>query len=240
MKSQSTRSDTRLRLTDDHVIESPFLTNADASLDAGATSDGAPVVHSQGEVLAWVSARLREWRVRRGMTQSAVADVSGLDQSSVSNYETGKRDIPIPAVLRLMATLNVSLGDLVDLSATPQGAEEVIVARDSLLGQAVASLIAGQQDIARAGQDLELTWQAAHLARSAVAEAARDGADVVAAALEAVSQALVLAEDRQLDRWQIARIAAQSAVTEAALISPGAARRVHEALDARQRDQPPD
>ena len=140
-----------------------------------------------------------------------------------------------------MATLNVSLGDLVDTAGISEAQQEVIVARSSLLGEAVSRLIAGQGDIARARDDLELIWQASRMARLAVAAAAENGADVVAAAVAAVDQALALADDRRhLNRAEVAQAAAQSAVVEAALISDGAARRVEDALEARRLEQPPD
>ena len=79
------------------------------------------------------------------------------------------------------------------------------------------------------------------MARLAVAAAAENGADVVAAAVAAVDQALALADDRRhLNRAEVAQAAAQSAVVEAALISDGAARRVEDALEARRLEQPPD
>jgi transcriptional regulator with XRE-family HTH domain len=178
----------------------------------------------------WVGARLREWRMRRGMTQAAVARESRIDQSSLSNYETGKRDIPTSAVLRLMATLNVSLGDLVEISRSQQ---EVIVARDSLLGEAVSRLIAGREDVARAEANLEVSWLASRRARAAVAAAASDGADIAIAAAEAVDQALALAAEHGLDPCEVARAAARGAIEEASLTSAAAAKRVEAALASR-------
>lgn len=80
-----------------------------------------------------VGARIREWRLRRELSQAEVARKAGITQASLSNYENGKRDMPLSTLLGVAAALNVSLGDLLDLP-------DVIVVRDSLLGRAVEQL----------------------------------------------------------------------------------------------------
>ncbi len=80
-----------------------------------------------------VGQRVREWRLRREMSQADVARLTGITQASLSNYENGKRDMPLSTLLGVSAALNVSLGDLLDLP-------EVIVVRDSMLGRAVEQL----------------------------------------------------------------------------------------------------
>ncbi len=80
-----------------------------------------------------VGHRIREWRLRREMSQADVARQTGITQASLSNYENGKRDMPLSTLLGVAASLNVSLGDLRDLP-------DVIVVRDSLLGRAVEQL----------------------------------------------------------------------------------------------------
>lgn len=80
-----------------------------------------------------VGQRIRDWRQRREMSQAEVARVAGITQASLSNYENGKRDLPLSTLLGVSAALNVSLGDLLDLP-------DVIVVRDSLLGRAVEQL----------------------------------------------------------------------------------------------------
>jgi len=80
-----------------------------------------------------VGQRMREWRLRRELSQAEVARVAGITQASLSNYENGKRDMPLSTLLGVAGALNVSLGDLLDLP-------DVIVVRDSLLGRAVEQL----------------------------------------------------------------------------------------------------
>lgn len=74
--------------------------------------------------------RIREWRLQREMSQADVARRAGITQASLSNYETGKRDMPLSTFLGVASALNVSLGDLLELP-------DVIVIRDSFLGHAV-------------------------------------------------------------------------------------------------------
>ena len=67
------------------------------------------------------------------MSQAEVARLAGITQASLSNYENGKRDLPLATLLAVSQALNVSLGDLLDLP-------DVIVVRDSMLGRAVQQL----------------------------------------------------------------------------------------------------
>jgi HTH-type transcriptional regulator, competence development regulator len=80
-----------------------------------------------------VGERIREWRLRREMSQAEVARRAGITQASLSNYENGKRDMPLSTLVGVASALNVSIGDLLDLP-------EVIVVRDSILGRAVEQL----------------------------------------------------------------------------------------------------
>ena len=45
--------------------------------------------------------RLRDLREDRDLTQKEVAAVLGIDQRVYSNYETGKREIPVRLVVKL-------------------------------------------------------------------------------------------------------------------------------------------
>jgi transcriptional regulator with XRE-family HTH domain len=81
-----------------------------------------------------VGQRIREWRLRRELSQADVARTAGITQASLSNYENGKRDMPLSTLLGVTGALNVSLGDVLDVP-------EVIVVRDSALGKAVAQLV---------------------------------------------------------------------------------------------------
>ena len=80
-----------------------------------------------------VGQRIREWRLRRELSQAEVARLAGITQASLSNYENGKRDLPLTTLLGVARALNVSVGDLLDLP-------DVIIVRDSVLGRAVEQL----------------------------------------------------------------------------------------------------
>jgi transcriptional regulator with XRE-family HTH domain len=85
------------------------------------------------EMRSDIGQRIRDWRLRREMSQADVARHAGITQASLSNYENGKRDMPLSTLIGVAGALNVSLGDLLYLP-------EVIVVRDSLLGRAVEQL----------------------------------------------------------------------------------------------------
>ncbi|MXW34925.1 MAG: helix-turn-helix transcriptional regulator [Chloroflexi bacterium] len=80
-----------------------------------------------------IGQRIREARRRRGLSQSEVSQMAGITQASLSNYETGKRELPLTTMMNLAASLDVPVGDLM---AIP----EVIILRDSRLADAVRAL----------------------------------------------------------------------------------------------------
>ena len=98
------------------------------------TNGSAPNTQINSQRAA-VGERLREWRLSRELSQTEVARAAGITQASLSNYETGKRDMPLSTFLGVVGALNVSVGDLLDIP-------DVIVVRDSRIGQAVGRLVA--------------------------------------------------------------------------------------------------
>src|SRR5687768_15539472 len=77
--------------------------------------------------------RIRDLRTKRGYTQDALARAVGITQATLSNYETGKREVPLRPALSLAGALDVTLGEIL-------GTSEAIVLRDSRLGVAAAAL----------------------------------------------------------------------------------------------------
>ena len=82
---------------------------------------------------AEVGQRLRKLRSIRERSQADVSSHVGITQASLSNYETGKRELPLSTALNLAAELDVPFGDIMQTS-------DVIVLRDSRLGRAVRAL----------------------------------------------------------------------------------------------------
>jgi len=81
-----------------------------------------------------IGRKLREWRFKRDLSQVEVARAAEITQASLSNYETGKRDMPLSTFLGVAAALDVGIGDLLDVP-------EIVVVRDSRIGLAMARLV---------------------------------------------------------------------------------------------------
>lgn len=58
--------------------------------------------------------RLRDLRQDRDITQTQIAAYLGIDQRTYSNYETGKREIPVHLLVKLAKYYGVSLDYLVE------------------------------------------------------------------------------------------------------------------------------
>ncbi len=72
------------------------------------------------------------------MSQAAVADIAGVTQAALSNYELGKRTLPLSTFLGILAALDIGAGELLD---TP----EIVVMRGSRLGRAAERLVANPE-----------------------------------------------------------------------------------------------
>ena len=80
-----------------------------------------------------VGRRLRGVRLAGGFTQAQLSRSAGIGQASLSNYESGRRELPLAAVVRLAAALEVSVGYLLEVS-------DIVVLRDPRLGRALRVL----------------------------------------------------------------------------------------------------
>jgi transcriptional regulator with XRE-family HTH domain len=56
--------------------------------------------------------KLRETRLKRGVSQEKLADLAGLHRTYVSSVELGKRNISLVNIERLAAALGVSMAEL--------------------------------------------------------------------------------------------------------------------------------
>ncbi len=77
--------------------------------------------------------QLRTLRHKAGRSQTDVSRGAGITQASLSNYETGKREVPLSTALNIAAELDVPFSEIVETN-------DVIVVRDSRLGRAVEAL----------------------------------------------------------------------------------------------------
>ena len=82
-----------------------------------------------------VGRRLREFRHGSGLTQGELARTVKIGQASLSNYESGKRELPLGVAVNLAGALAISLGDLLDIP-------DILVVRDARMGRALRALAA--------------------------------------------------------------------------------------------------
>ena len=63
--------------------------------------------------------RLRDLREDHDMTQDQLVAALGLNKTTYTNYEQGKREIPFALVIRLAQFYHVSIDYIAELSNTP-------------------------------------------------------------------------------------------------------------------------
>lgn len=63
--------------------------------------------------------RLRDLREDHDMTQDQLVAALGLNKTTYTNYEQGKREIPFALVIRLAKLYNVSIDYIAELSNIP-------------------------------------------------------------------------------------------------------------------------
>lgn len=61
--------------------------------------------------------RIRDIRQARGMTQKELADRLGVNQSMISDYESGKVDLSLTKAVKIADILECNLNDLLGRSA---------------------------------------------------------------------------------------------------------------------------
>jgi len=64
--------------------------------------------------------RIREERVRLGLTQRQVADLLEMHQQQYQRYEQGQRDLPTPVLIRLTEIFKTSADYLLGLTDVPK------------------------------------------------------------------------------------------------------------------------
>lgn len=66
--------------------------------------------------------RLAELRKKHGMTQGELASLAGVQQNTISQWECGKRNPSVPALMNLSRILGCSIDELYGLAPPKQEA----------------------------------------------------------------------------------------------------------------------
>lgn len=74
------------------------------------------------EKIPYSMARLLELRLKRGLSQRALAKLIGTSQSHIARIETGREDIRMSTLRKLAAEFNVPVGDLASVFAASNDA----------------------------------------------------------------------------------------------------------------------
>lgn len=97
--------------------------------------------------------RIRTYRIQRDMTQEQLAWAADVTQGAISNYETGRHEVPLSVLLAVCAALDVSPLELVPIldrvpgsSEPPRPAVAPVEPRAPLLGSVLrpAQVVAGE------------------------------------------------------------------------------------------------
>jgi transcriptional regulator with XRE-family HTH domain len=60
------------------------------------------------------SQRLRDYMIEHGITQTALAELTGINQSQISDYATGHTQMSVPSLLKICKALKIKIDDLVN------------------------------------------------------------------------------------------------------------------------------
>lgn len=71
-------------------------------------------------VVAAIGARMRDLRVKKGLTLQALADQTGLSPSMLSLVERGRTSPSIGSLIAICSALGVQMGDVLTISARPR------------------------------------------------------------------------------------------------------------------------
>lgn len=80
--------------------------------------------------------RIKSLREDRDLRQSDVAEATGIDQRTLSNYETGKTNPDSYAIIRLAEYFGVTCDYLLGVSDTNLGGDDAVIHElDKIVGQ---------------------------------------------------------------------------------------------------------
>ena len=87
-----------------------------------------------------IGARLHEIRIAQEVSQERLAEVAGITQGAVSNYERGGGDFKMVNLLAILDHFDISLAEFM------VGVPELLVLEDSAAIELATKLIADEQD----------------------------------------------------------------------------------------------
>ncbi len=70
------------------------------------------LANSSEVACAVIGRQIRYWRLGRHLSQAGLARAARVDQSSISNYESGKRHVAACTMIRIAEALRIELEDL--------------------------------------------------------------------------------------------------------------------------------
>lgn len=101
---------------------------------------------------------IKEARKKKGLSQSELADLSGLNRNSIYNYETGKREPRIDALVAIAKALEISIDYFFEtpsiLSQVARQAAEQVSENDNPMVIAANNAINAISGIASDGQSI--------------------------------------------------------------------------------------
>lgn len=80
-----------------------------------------------------VGDRIRVLRIKRGLSQSQLADIMGLKRSAIGNYELGIREPDLDTIEAFADFFDTSIADLMGREENQTASEKLRIIRDSLL-----------------------------------------------------------------------------------------------------------
>ena len=75
------------------------------------------VKHNSQEFFSQVGENITKIRKELGVTQEDLAVNIGIKQQSIASYETGRRRIPLPILIRVAETLHVTIEELFPIAS---------------------------------------------------------------------------------------------------------------------------
>lgn len=75
---------------------------------------------SVGQEYVEFGKRLRRLRLARHLTQSQLSEIIGVSKTSIVNYESATRKVPLALIKKFSEYFNVSIDDLIGIHAPPE------------------------------------------------------------------------------------------------------------------------